>query len=126
MLSQYGILSVLDVKGLLAKTMEQVNDHNFMAELYQASTEAAYGELDVIPARKGKAQFSNQYYLRKDCDQVVDNLKKLGFTNVKTEESGQNIWGPTPANCVVGMTILLRFLWVYYCTLATTWRGARG
>ena len=52
-----------------------------------------------------KLPYSHQYYLRKDCGQVVSDLKKLGFSDIKTEESAEKIWGPTPAESVVGITI---------------------
>ena len=49
--------------------------------------------------------FSSWHFLRKDYQEVVDELKAIGFSNVTAKSTTDNLWTPDLVNTVVGVDV---------------------
>lgn len=63
----------------------------------EASNQLAENEVSIT--------YSNNFFIRKEYKEVMKILKEMGFTNVKTKQTTEPVWGKTPAGMVTSVSI---------------------
>ncbi len=93
-----------EVSGSVSFTVDSETTAEYQISCYASHVEVKeQGFTHALADDSLLTPFSSGHFLRKNCEAVVDELKALGFENVKAVPTTDHLWNPSEFNSVVAI-----------------------